>query len=314
MVDSRRMERRRLADSAIETSVIGVVIDPASVASPEADDQLVGQIRRLREAGVTTFDLSAARSVSRGARVLRRALVRGDSEICLIVREETSSAEEAPSIRNSGSTGSEVDRSIAADKAHEALADLHELGAVLVQIAGEKPPTDRRGWAAGRFVLPWSARSGRGAKPSLEETAAGYSTELSLLDTHSLPSLRAENPSGTPRIFVRNAFADGRLDGSRFGGPGDLRRPSATPIDLRTLHEEFDPVLRLAPLTQARTRTLAQAAVRFVVRWPWVAAVLLPLEPPERWDEILGSLAVPELTDAELGAAGVLWEESNPRA
>jgi aryl-alcohol dehydrogenase-like predicted oxidoreductase len=306
MIDSRRVERRRLAGSTLEVSAIGAAIDPAPIASPEADDQLVGQIRRLRRAGVTTYDLSAARSVARATRVVRGALSRGDSEVCVIVAESHPAGQKGRSAHGPGAPDVPHDRPPDAEDMEASLSGLRDLGTVLVQGASESPSVVSGGLPSGGYLIPWSPQGGRLGSPGAPGAKNWLSTELSLLDTRSLASLRSENRSGAPRVFVRNPFADGRLDGSRFGGLAGVQGRVASPIDVRSLHQDFDPVLRLAPLTRERRRTLAQAAIRFALRWPWVATVLLPPEPPERWGELIDSLSTPELTDDELRAAGVL--------
>jgi aryl-alcohol dehydrogenase-like predicted oxidoreductase len=82
--------------------------------------------------------------------------------------------------------------------------------------------------------------------------------------------------------------------------------PEARPADMRRLRREFEPVLRLGFLTEGGRRTLAQAALRFVLRWPWVVTCVIPLPPPERFEEILGFGSAPEISDEELARLGLV--------
>jgi aryl-alcohol dehydrogenase-like predicted oxidoreductase len=156
--------------------------------------------------------------------------------------------------------------------------------------------------------LLWAIRlpASSSALPEVGRSPVLFTGELSLLD-RELGRL-FQSPTGTsePRLIARNPFSDGRLDGSRFAATTMLAGPGAGPIDLRRMHADFDPVLALGFLTKDRRRTLAQAALHFVLGWPWVATSVVPLPNPERFEEILGFAASTSLTVEELDRLGLV--------
>jgi hypothetical protein len=140
--------------------------------------------------------------------------------------------------------------------------------------------------------------------PGSDTAPALFSGVLSLLEPGLVTAFEAGGSPPPARLIARDPFAAGRLDGSRFAATGSLSGPEAGPIDVRSLHDEFDPVVRLAFLTEGRRRTLAQTAVQFVLHWPWVASVVVPLPTPERFDDVLGFAARPPISREELARLG----------
>ncbi len=129
------------------------------------------------------------------------------------------------------------------------------------------------------------------------------SVRLSLLNTEALPARPDSEPSRPRGWVVHDVFSNGRLDGSALAGLGYRSTLLAPPTGIRDLRATFEPVLALGYLTEHRDRTLAQAALRFCLAWPWVVTAVVPLPDPPRFDEILGYAQSPPLTAAELARA-----------
>ncbi len=164
-----------------------------------------------------------------------------------------------------------------------------------------REPTPLPLGASGRGDLLWAVRllvppSG---PPSIGRSPALFAGELSLLDRELVSGFGPANRKLEASVIARNPFSDGRLDGSRFAAAAMLTGPGARPIDLRRLRADFEPVLALGFLTKTRRRTLAQAALRFVLGWPWVVTSVIPLPTPERFEEILGFESSLPFTDDE---------------
>ena len=157
--------------------------------------------------------------------------------------------------------------------------------------------------AARQSILTFSTRVERGSllrSDFADLPSPVVSTELSLLDAPlPTPLATSANPR-PPGVIVRDPFAGGRLDGTLLRDTMGERRPGRPPRDVRELREEFAPVLLLGFLTRARTRTLAQAAVRYLLQCPGPLSVLLPPPAPDRWEEVMGVLGTPPLDKEEL--------------
>ncbi len=100
---------------------------------------------------------------------------------------------------------------------------------------------------------------------------------------------------------VRDPFAGGRLDGSRFAPALRGGRP-ATPRSVRELEAEFAPVAPYRFLARTGRRTLAQASLQFLLMRPWVATICVPPPVVERWDELFRLSDALPLTDEERAA------------
>jgi len=304
--------RRPIAGTSVETSVFGFAIDPAPTASPIADRTQVSLMLRARESGVTTFDLSRPRSLPRATQLLRTAFPEGRGGLLVIIGLSAEEPDPGPSRPGPAPARPPPYREEDVRSATvERVSQFAPLGSVFVDWDQSRTPSDALGrtrdWLDSLVerdtLAGWSLHGRPGEDPPVPRggpSARPVSVELSLLDRRVLGSLAArfaETPGG---VLVRNPFADGRLDGSRFSAPLFDRDPTASPINLRSLHADFDPVLRLGPLTRNHRRTLAQAALQYLLYWPWVATVLLPLPAPERWEEIRKTASAPPLDIAEL--------------
>jgi len=278
------------------------------VAPPAADAQTIALLRRARASGVTLFDVARSRFPARSERLISAAFPVPDPELSAIVgpthapgisrsgREDGSTAqaasvtEVATSLEQSRRRLAPVPISIV-DWGNE--IDLELLGAELRRSSSERE----------RVPLLWAhgLTSIRSADPPVGNVPVLYSGDLSLLDVDVVTLFETNAAMRESGLIARNPFSGGRLDGSRFSSPRGPGEPGEPPPNLREMHREFDPVLRLGFLTAGRRRTLAQAAVRFVLTWPWVATCVVPLPSPERFDEILTYRTTPALSESELG-------------
>lgn len=321
MSDVEVIGRRPIAGIGIETSVLGLEINPVPTALLEQDKMTTAWIRRSLGWGVSTLDLGRLQSPQRVIRLVRAALAGIDARVLLIVGFSPGSAHSGPSgptLRDVGRPASGVREE--KESLLETIRSLRPAGSVLVDWdpGGELPsPTDPTAvWLDDLVregtIIGWSLRRGFRVANLGGEPREGWKTpvsvELSLLQPAILGSLDRQFAGRPGSALVRNPFASGRLDGSRISRANDWPAPSARPVDLGALHAEFDPVLRLAPLTRNRRRTLAQASIQYLLRWPWVATVILPLTSIEHRDEIQGAFLAPELETSELERLGLLPE------
>lgn len=310
-----RIERRTVTGTPLSLSALTLTVDPSATVSPSADAQTVALLKRARARGVTTFDVANSRFPDRAERLIALAFRSPDPELAVIVGRSVESLSAGP-----GSTRKslpEENLRVALERSLE--TSQHRLGpaplAVVEWVPGVDDPEDISTQLAGAFPPDrsggrplWAVRvsAAAGSLPKPLAVPPVYSGDLSLLD-RELAILWNHSNSGSPAsLLARNPFADGRLDGSRFAAAGTRGGPEGGPVNLRELHTEFDPVLRLGFLTEGRRRTLAQAALRFVLGWPWVATAVIPLPSPERFDEILGFGSTPPLSEEERSRLGPL--------
>ncbi len=272
--------------------------------------EVVQRLRRARAAGVTTFDVADVQDPALAETLLARAFPSGDPTVVVIARaprhdappSQTFSPRATPSPRPLyRDDGEATGRSAITPLRH-----VFEVDAAALRSAAERPPAspfgERENEAIVRCTSPEQVseqlRSGRA--PLLSGT-------FSLLD-HGLAdtAVRSAAPA-TLSWIARDPLASGRLDGRRFAASTVSGFP-APPASVRELGAEFAPVARLAFLGRAGRRTLAQAALRYVLDRPWVVSAALPLPPMERWQEILGfraSLPFEEDDWSRLGEAPV---------
>jgi aryl-alcohol dehydrogenase-like predicted oxidoreductase len=291
---------------AVVSAVI-CAVDPPPVTTPSVDDRIVALLRRARERGVITYDVAAARFPARAERLVAKAFPSDDPELSTIVgrSHETLARDQAARdpLDGHGEFSEVLEESLAQTR--------HRLSPVRVSVVEWDGGSGGESEAAPEVVRDalkrvtdseetWAFRLRTPARaPDRGESSHLYSGDLSLLEpglSHHWPPRGA--PSD-PALFARDPFAGGRLDGSRFESAYGPRDPGAPPPDLRRMHTEFDPVLRLGFLTEGRGRTLAQAALWFVLSFPWVLATVVPLPAPERLDEVLGYASRPPLTSKE---------------
>ncbi|MGA8542080.1 MAG: hypothetical protein WB947_00840 [Thermoplasmata archaeon] len=171
--------------------------------------------------------------------------------------------------------------------------ELSDVIPVLERLRGE-------GWFSATSLRLSEGEAPRERSPAGSPQGRLYSGELSLLDHRRLSALGGSAESGALGFFALDPFSRGRLDGSRFAGSVGERRPDAPPVSVRELRREFLPVVALDFLTTGRRRTLAQASLQFLYRWPWLCSAFVPLPSPERLDELVGAEFTPPLTEDDV--------------
>ena len=307
--------RRTVAGSRREFSEISFSLDPPASAPPSLDSRSVALLHRAREHGVTTFDVSGARFPERAERLLARAFPTSDPSVCAIVsRSVRSLARERSNVAGSSMPDLNTALRDSLEGSRRRLAPV-PIG-VIEWLAGDEtatagPSESSLTYDLGKEAAPaiWATELPRAG--NLSTDAAGGSPglvtgALSLLETELIPAFESAGAGRRSGLIAYDPFAGGRLDGSRFAEQSLLPGPATGPVDVRRLHEEFDPVLRLGFLTEGRRRTLGQAALQFVLAWSWVVTTVVPLPSPERFDELLDYTTRPPLTGEELERIGLV--------
>ena len=290
-------------------SPLTILVDPPAVASPPVDARIVALLRKARQFGVTSFDVAASSNPARAERLIALAFPDPDPAIvAMIGRSVDTLSREGGLEHGAGSTtdlAAELARSI--DRSRRRLAPVRvgviewtrEEGAVasifpiLEEVEDENPKTPSPAWSL-------QISSADAALPDLGPRVNLFSGSFSILDPNLGSRFESSGAPGGALLIARDPFSEGRLDGSRFNARTVLAGPSSPPVDMRRLHQEFDPVLRLGFLTSGHRRTLAQAALRYVLHWPWVITAVIPLPEPERLEEILDYRSTPALSGDEL--------------
>jgi aryl-alcohol dehydrogenase-like predicted oxidoreductase len=309
------IERRSVPGTERFFSTVTISVDPPAVAPPSADARAVALLRRAREHGVTTFDVAAARFPERAERLIAAAFPSPDPDLEVIVGRSVESLTRERSARGPSETTEDLEAALE-ESLEQSERRLAPAPASVVEwsLEAEGSSGDPHGLTAlpsvpsGRANLLWAVRllSPPSALPSTGRSPALFAGELSLLDREVVPRFSPADGKLEANLIARNPFSDGRLDGSRFAAAAMLAGPGAGPVDLRRLRAEFDPVLALGFLTKTRRRTLAQAALRFVLGWPWVVTSVIPLPTPERFEEILRFESSPPLSDDERAQLGLV--------
>jgi len=308
------VERRSLGETGRWISAVTISVEPPMAAPPSADERTITLLRKARTCGVITFDVSRARYPPRAERLIAKAFPSEDPELTVIVgRSVEGLVREDPSWEGTSGPDEDITQLLRDSLGHSR----SRLAPVPISIVEWDP--GRTGVSATQAVpslspfaderhpdVLWSLRL---TPPSDElpemPPSSLYSSDFSLLETEPVRRFEAEERSGSKHMLLaRNTFADGRLDGSRLAATGFPGSPGEAPLDVRRMHEDFDPVLRLGFLTVGRRRTLAQAALSFVLSWSWVATTVLPLPAPERMDEVLGYAACPPISPEEFSKLG----------
>ncbi len=299
--------RRTLLGTSRAVSAIGISIDPSTVAGPAAEAALVAQLRTARRHGVTFFDVAAARFPPRAERLVATAFPDPDPEITVLVGDPREDPGGRPNrfggggpVRPSGpllrdwrarlgdKVSLVVETGPAEGQVERTAARLAELDALEQSGAivgwSLSVPEDETG--------PFAALEGLNAKQ--------LSAELSMLDPTRVEEFARRAQRIPTSVFVRDPFAQGRLDGTRFSTELFRTGAPSPPVKVGALRAEFAPVLRLGFLTAGHRRTLAQAAVQYFLSKEWVAVVLVPMPRPERLAEVLAAPGAPPLTEEEL--------------
>ncbi|MGA8276412.1 MAG: hypothetical protein WB789_03760 [Thermoplasmata archaeon] len=301
--------QRRVAPGGPRLSLLGITVIPPPV--PGAGDRsAVDRLRRVRSAGVSTFDVAGSPEPRQSERLLRAAFPDPDPDLVVIVGrrlEDLVRQEEGPAPPPDSSRGVTERLRHSLEDSNRRLAPNHV--GIVEWVDPELPPTldwGRVTHGLGDGSPPWLGRRWTGGDAPIPVERGDRSTPLllsgalSLLDFQLVPSLESRVREGPLTFLARDPFAGGRLDGTRAAGSAVERGPWAGPIRLRDLEVEFGPVLRLAHLTEHRRRTMAQAAILYVAHWPWVGSVLAPLPTSDRLEEVVGAFRTPPLSEEDL--------------
>jgi len=308
-----RIDRRPIPQSQRMVSMLAISVDPPAVAPPSADARSIALLRRARERGVTTFDVARARFTDRAERMLATAFPSPDPELGVILGRSVDTLASERDLHGNPLGAPDLPGLL-----RESLAQSRRrLGPLAVSIVewdstsgetttAEADPPMPPPWDVLGADLAWSIRipSRINSLPGVGAIRPLYTGELSLLNDQVVRLFEQAEGGPSSALIARDPFSGGRLDGSRFAAASVPGGPGGRPVDVRRLHQEFDPILRLGFLTKHRRRTLSQAALRFVVAWPWVATVVIPLPTPERFDEVLGFGSSPPLDTEEWAQLG----------
>jgi hypothetical protein len=255
------------------------------------------------------FDVAEARFPARAERLIATAFPSPDPEIGVVVGRSIESLARERSDRDgvkaSGVLEAVLDESLGRSR--------KRLSPVPIHVVIWNPGSDLRPGNASpvpslsstdteKTAPLWSLRlpSRSTALPETGFLPRVFTGKLSLLDRDLVSLFESAAPGETACLIARDPFSEGRLDGSRFAATAMLSGPGSGPVDVRRLRADFEPVLGLGFLTKDRQRTLAQAALRFVLHWPWVATAVVPLPAPERLEEVLRFGETPPLSQDEL--------------
>jgi len=313
------VSRRRLPVSGLEVSAISVAVDP--LGPDVTDDRRVAeQLRKARRFGVTTFDLSESRHPDRAEGVVREAFPGHDPDLVLIVSATSTESPSGAPNRLEPASGTPGDRLLRLSSVARLIGVLGE-PAVAFGGAGAEGLRSTGTPPGSALLSDWALIDRLGPHiAGRDETLTSplLIGPLSLLDHRAVAQMERADPAAGPRYIVRDPYAGGRLDGSRFLSILPERLGPHAPLGLRDLHAEFDPILRLGFLTEGHRRTLAQAALQFALHWEWVATITIPMPTPEQLESVLLAETVPPLTSEEiarvLALGAPLEESSHPQA
>ena len=312
MPEAESIPRRAVPGTSIQASEIGFRFHPSVLGPPSSEDRTIALLQRARSRGITTFDVGSGSHSHRAERLLAKAFPTPDPGLLILIGRSLTDLVAESNADRSGSPEATV---------HSALErSVHEsrsrLGSQSVGLIEWQPSTDPTvGAEEVRDALTRLKADGKcggwvwgtASRQSVLEVGGGggasatlLSGRLSPLDRELLAPLVERSSLAPLGFFAHDPFGQGKLDGTLFARSLADRRPDARPLNVRELQREFDPVLRLGFLTRGTRRSLAQASLRFVLRWPWVCCALVPLPTPERLDELLAAEGTPELTDLEV--------------
>jgi hypothetical protein len=171
--------------------------------------------------------------------------------------------------------------------------------------------------AIGRLMARWNSPLWGAAWASPSEAALNGPTALehgarllalpaSLLSYAEAVQVGEQAARRGAAVIVLDPMASGSLDGSFLDGTPLDRPPTSRPPSLDELSTRLGPVTRLGFLTEGRRRSLAQAAVRFVLGLPGVVSACCVQPSPRILAELAAIDKVPPLSEAELERVGRL--------
>lgn len=309
---SAPISRRSVPGTSRSSSALGFRLGLPFPATPSSLEREVALLRAARQRGITTFEIGSGAGGPAAERAISRAFPQPDPELLVVVRRSLRSLT-AGSASIAGAP-----RGI--DLPGQLLASIEEssgrLGPQRVDLVrwsdGDAPATVAgaaraalRGLREEHRILGWIEELGGGPGPGSPTTGAEPRSALcagplSLLAPGLVAPLEERARREPVGFFADDPLADGHLDGSRFRPVPVGDGPGRGPASISELERAARPVLKLAFLTAGTGRTLAQAAIEFALRWPWVTCAILPVPAPERLGEIADSERAPPLQDTEV--------------
>lgn len=299
------ISRRAIPGTGRSASAVGLVLESASVRNAGAVDGLVRILRNARERGVTTFELPSEPGADLLERAIAAAFPQPDPRLAIISERSSEGLSTRPA-KASGDEGEPAPTGSLRAAVEASNRRLDPQAIHLIDWVAREGDEDAYESELARLRIDGVVdavvrRVGGAATPESRASAGGlWSGSLSLLDERTERRLGSITAAPGFGFFARDPFDGGRLDGRRLTDSVSPRRPDVGPVRLRELEQEFAPVLSLGFLTEGRKRTLAQAAIQYVLRRPWVCSVLVPLPAPERLAEVLAAESAPPLSDEEL--------------
>jgi aryl-alcohol dehydrogenase-like predicted oxidoreductase len=285
-----------------ELSVLTLTVNATN--GPEDGAGTVGLLRRAREAGITTFDTVDSPDDTLAEAWIARAFPWGDPSIVVLARGGAEGAKSAAS--RALARGAPVAAFSEAGPPRREGAPSYRFRHLYEVDASDPGPTVPHPVAQGPPTGAGPAEPVVLRCRSLEEIVEAshrppprvLSGSYSLLEQALAATAEEVIGTGGFAWVARDPLAGGRLDGSRFAS-GSMGAGAAGPRTLRELEVDFEAVARLGFLAKPRRRTLAQAALHFVLGQPWVATACLPIPTAERWAEIVGFGSSPPLDEGE---------------
>ena len=304
--------RQRSTGDPVSFSSLAIAPRTFGPASPEAIAQSARLLRTCWDQGVRTFDLAASGSVQVALACLSAAFPTPPDGMTLVVP-----LEEPPDPAARSGARSRPSPAVAAPSVARVPADRASWGEGIPKVVelpwkGPSHPTSQRSdfdLVRARRIpgfLDWVRPYRSGEARSDDRGSEGLlSGEFSLLERGPAGDPALSAIFGSCRFLARNVLATGRLDGSAWTALEGPSTGSASPRPVRDLESTYRPILDLEFLTRSRERTLAQAALAYVLAHPWVltASVLLPA--PHRLGEILSFATTPTLSPDELARLDV---------
>ncbi|MCI4331428.1 MAG: hypothetical protein L3K19_06240 [Thermoplasmata archaeon] len=309
------LERRRIGRGDRTISVIGLDLSEDSSGPRGASIQGAGTLQRAFAAGIDAVDLCGRGTEGAEGRVGASRPPEGSDLSALVLVDEGRPAPPATSQELLDRLRSGLDQSAARIGVPVTLFPclLPSQGAWL-----DRPETPRLlqeladSGATGGWGLKVTPATRLDLLPPVLEAGAGFLVMAANLLDHRL-AVEAERVvrGGRASLLVEDPFAHGALDGGFLRGSSVSDGPSARFERWETLEQRLRPVTRLGFLTEERTRTLAEAAIQFVLGLPSVASVLVRPVEPTTVEAALSALGRPPLSAATRHRVNRSIEEPN---
>jgi len=305
------LPRRVAPGGSYSVSCVSVALESPPGSAPLAARAAIPALQRAHAAGVTGFDLSGLSSPEWGIELLREAFPTPDPELVIIVGPPRADLSASAPLSDESARVEALRTQISRwrERASPTRQYLVDWSDPVADRASQPPPVRaldrlREEGLIVDYALPLRDEEAR-AKARPEVHRPLRSAPLSLLDLHALDAIEREAPADRPGLIARDVFAGGSLDGGLLGRSPLERGPTRPPETVAALHARLDPVLKLGFLTRGRRRSLPQAALAFVLQWPWVLTAVVPLPAPEPGPGLWGRPFGDPLDATELDRLGI---------